>query len=172
MIDWQVVSAISGFFNQAGWVISLIVFNCFLLMLLFFERFYMLNFQFKQMFKNLREKINQNQNNDWFDRNIQQTYLSQAHFELSKRDIYIKMLIMICPLLGLLGTVSGMVAVFDVLSITGTSNPRAMADSIGQATIPTMAGMVVAIFGLILQNQLNALANKRSHVLTQWVQGK
>jgi len=79
---------------------------------------------------------------------------------------------MICPLLGLLGTVSGMVAVFDVLSITGTSNPRAMADSIGQATIPTMAGMVVAIFGLILQNQLNALANKRTHVLTQWVQGK
>ncbi|BCE02302.1 MotA/TolQ/ExbB proton channel family protein [Marinicellulosiphila megalodicopiae] len=171
MIDWQIVSTINSFFNQAGWVISLIVFNCFLLMLLFFERFYILNFQFKHLFANLKIQIKSNNKKDWLDQNIQDTYLSQAQFELTKRDTYIKMLIMICPLLGLLGTVSGMVSVFDVLAITGTSNARAMADSIGQATIPTMAGMVVAIFGLILQNQLNALASRRTHVLTQWVQG-
>ena len=48
----------------------------------------------KKMFKNLRMQINANQNNDWLDRNIQQTYLSQAHFNLTKRDIYIKMLIL------------------------------------------------------------------------------
>jgi biopolymer transport protein ExbB len=52
------------------------------------------------------------------------------------------------PLLGLLGTVSGMVAVFDVLAINGTGNPRGMAAGVWQATLPTMAGMVLAISGL------------------------
>jgi len=52
------------------------------------------------------------------------------------------------PLLGLLGTVSGMIAVFDVLATNGSDNPRGMAAGVWQATLPTMAGMVLAITGL------------------------
>jgi biopolymer transport protein ExbB len=57
-------------------------------------------------------------------------------------------LIALLPLLGLLGTVTGMIQVFDVMASLGSGNPRAMANGVSAATIPTMAGMLVAISAL------------------------
>ena len=59
-----------------------------------------------------------------------------------------------CPLFGLLGTVTGMIAVFDVMAFKGLGNPRLMAGGVSQATLPTMVSMVVALVGLIGLNQL------------------
>ena len=56
----------------------------------------------------------------------------------------------LAPLFGLLGTVTGMIEVFQVMAINGTSNARAMAGGVSRATVPTMAGMVVALSGLFL----------------------
>jgi biopolymer transport protein ExbB len=58
-------------------------------------------------------------------------------------------LIKVCPLLGLLGTVLGMLEVFDALAATGSNNPRSMAAGVSKATVSTLAGMVVAIGGLL-----------------------
>ena len=57
-------------------------------------------------------------------------------------------LIGLCPMLGLLGTVYGMIEVFEVLAVLGTGNPRAMSTGVAKATIPTMAGMTIALSGL------------------------
>lgn len=54
------------------------------------------------------------------------------------------------PLLGLLGTVTGMIATFDIISVFGTGNARAMADGISQALITTQTGLLVAIPGLYM----------------------
>ena len=51
-------------------------------------------------------------------------------------------------MIGLLGTVYGMIEVFEVLSFLGTGNPRAMSSGVAMATIPTMSGMVITLFGL------------------------
>lgn len=59
-----------------------------------------------------------------------------------------KTLIKLCPLLGLLGTVLGMLEVFDAISITGSNSPRSTASGVSQAIFTTMAGMVIAISGL------------------------
>ncbi len=64
----------------------------------------------------------------------------------------IKTLVAIAPLLGLLGTVWGMIEVFDVMALSGSSNARDMAGGVFKATIPTMAGMVIALVGLFLSN--------------------
>ncbi len=69
---------------------------------------------------------------------------------LSNRYAFITTLIKICPLLGLLGTVLGMLEVFDALAATGSNNPRSMAAGVSKATVSTLAGMVVAIIGLII----------------------
>jgi biopolymer transport protein ExbB len=53
----------------------------------------------------------------------------------------------ILPLLGLLGTVTGMIQVFNVMAMEGTANPRLMAAGVSAATIPTMAGLVAALSG-------------------------
>ena len=72
-------------------------------------------------------------------------------------DIVFIMLIL--PLLGLLGTVVGMIKVFDVMTFFGTGNARLMASGVSQATIPTMAGLVAAISGLYIANFLKRKAD-------------
>ena len=63
-------------------------------------------------------------------------------------------LISMCPMIGLLGTVYGMIEVFEVLSFLGTGNPRAMSSGVAMATIPTMSGMVITLFGLYLKEAI------------------
>ncbi|PIE43290.1 MAG: hypothetical protein CSA50_06255 [Gammaproteobacteria bacterium] len=67
----------------------------------------------------------------------------------------IKTLIALCPLIGLLGTVTGMIRVFDSLALYGTANPRLMAAGVASATFPTMTGMAVAVSGLLFHNRLS-----------------
>ncbi len=62
----------------------------------------------------------------------------------------------IAPLLGLLGTVTGMILAFSEISQQGTGNPSALADGIGQALVTTAAGLIVAIPTLIGQNYLSS----------------
>lgn len=65
-------------------------------------------------------------------------------------------LVQILPLLGLLGTVLGMIKVFDVLSVFGTANARAMAAGISEALITTLAGLVTALSGLYFISHLKS----------------
>ena len=72
----------------------------------------------------------------------------------------IQTLVALCPLMGLLGTVTGMIAVFEVMAVSGTGNPRSMASGVSQATIPTMAGMVGALSGVFLVTVLSRTAKR------------
>lgn len=60
----------------------------------------------------------------------------------------------IAPLLGLLGTVTGMMATFDIISTFGTGNARAMAGGISEALVTTQTGLLVAIPGLYMHGFL------------------
>ncbi len=62
------------------------------------------------------------------------------------------------PLLGLLGTVTGMITTFDVLAVYGTGNAQAMAGGISEALITTQTGLLVAIPGFYMQGFLNRRA--------------
>ena len=72
----------------------------------------------------------------------------------------IKTLVALCPLLGLVGTVTGMIDVFDVLALSGTGNTRSMAAGVSKATIPTMAGMVGALSGVFAAALLSRAAGR------------
>lgn len=96
---------------------------------------------------------------------IRQALISEALIEMSRGVSVIKILIALCPLLGLLGTVTGMIHVFDVMAVTGTGNARAMAAGVSKATIPTMAGMVIAIAGLYFNKLIEERVNDESHHL-------
>ena len=87
--------------------------------------------------------------------------LSEAGQKLDSSLPMIRTLVALCPLLGLLGTVTGMIEVFDVMALQGNANPRAMASGVSMATIPTMAGMVAALSGLYMSVQLKRTADKK-----------
>lgn len=96
---------------------------------------------------------------DW-PKTVRAAWISQAGEQLLTPLGVIRALVALFPLLGLLGTVTGMVAVFDVLAISGTGNPRAMASGVWQATLPTLAGMVLAIGGLFSLAHLERNAHR------------
>jgi len=79
---------------------------------------------------------------------------------ISKSTLTIMVLAGVAPLFGLFGTVTGMIDTFDVISIYGTGNPKAMASGISVALITTQAGLVVAVPGLIMGNFLMRRSNR------------
>ncbi len=94
----------------------------------------------------------------WFAAKVRQAMIADVKLHLHRYLSLIKSLIAVCPLLGLLGTVTGMIHVFDVMALLGSGNARAMADGVSMATIPTMAGMVVALSGLFFSSHLERRA--------------
>ena len=98
----------------------------------------------------------------WFAHQIRRAKIAQVQQGLNRTLGLIKTLIAICPFLGILGTVTGMVLVFDVMALTGTSDARGMASGISRATLPTMAGLVAAISGLYFSSRLERQAQKKT----------
>jgi biopolymer transport protein ExbB len=77
----------------------------------------------------------------------------------------IQTFVALCPLLGLLGTVTGMIDVFQVLAVSGSGNVRAMAGGVSRATVPTMAGMVGALSGVLFVTLLSRRAAREVEFL-------
>lgn len=84
----------------------------------------------------------------WYARKQRTQLISELDCKMQKNLNLIPTLIALLPMFGLMGTVTGMIQVFDVMAYLGSGNPRAMADGVSAATIPTMAGMVVAIIAI------------------------
>jgi biopolymer transport protein ExbB len=89
------------------------------------------------------------------DRFILDETVMRLNHSLSAHLHAIGVLAAIAPLLGLLGTVTGMMATFDVLAIFGTGNAKAMAGGISEALITTETGLLVAIPGLYMKGFLD-----------------
>ena len=71
----------------------------------------------------------------------------------------------VAPLLGLLGTVSGMIATFDTISVAGTGNPRLLSGGICEALITTQLGLMVAIPLLLAHAWLSRWVERREAML-------
>ena len=99
---------------------------------------------------------------NWTNQKIKKMFLAEITLSKNKNINQIKGLVALCPLLGLLGTVTGMIEVFDVMAFTGTGNPRAMASGVSKATLPTMTGLVISISGLFAITFLERYINTKN----------
>jgi biopolymer transport protein ExbB len=88
------------------------------------------------------------------DREILAQHTARLDHELEARHAAIGVLATVAPLLGLLGTVLGMIETFQVISDFGTGNARALAGGISVALVTTQTGLLVAIPGLLVGNRL------------------
>ena len=91
--------------------------------------------------------------------------------ELEKGLSIVKLLAAVAPLLGLLGTVTGMIATFQSITLFGTGDPKLMAGGISQALITTVLGLVAAIPLLFMHNILNGRSKEMIQVLDQQAAG-
>lgn len=86
---------------------------------------------------------------------------------LDRGNALIKLFAAVAPLLGLLGTVTGMIVTFQAITLFGTSDPKLMAGGISQALVTTVQGLVVAIPLLFLHATLAARSKALTQILEQ-----
>lgn len=91
--------------------------------------------------------------------------ISQINMSIDQYLPLIKTLIALAPLFGLLGTVTGMIRVFEVMAMTGGGDAKAMSSGVSMATIPTMSGMVAALSGVFGFTYLERLAKREKQLL-------
>jgi biopolymer transport protein ExbB len=149
--------SVRGFIATGGDVLYVVAAALFLMWILMIERYWYLASVFPKVKKDIITKWDNRQDTtSWYAHRIRDYWISQASDDLNAGIVVIKTLVVMCPLIGLLGTVTGMIGVFDTMATQGTSNARLMAAGISKATIPTMSGMVAALSGLFFSARLEA----------------
>ncbi len=160
-IAWD---ALNDFLNAGGTVLRVIMFTTFFMWALIVERLMYWSGAHSGVSKRAqRAWATRTDHKSWYAHAVRDKLISEAMQEASRYNNVIRALVAVTPLLGLLGTVTGMVEVFDVMAVTGSSNARLMAAGISKATIPTMAGLVASLSGLIFINTFDRNVQKASH---------
>ena len=90
--------------------------------------------------------------------------LAKATPPLEKNLSIIKLLAAVAPLLGLLGTVVGMIETFQAITLFGTGDPKLMAGGISQALVTTMLGLIAAVPLLFIHNLLDSRSRSISQI--------
>jgi biopolymer transport protein ExbB len=143
--------AVRDFMELGGDVLTLIAVVIFLMWVLIFERIIYFRTGLNSMGKEISDAWEARaERTSWNAHQIRYAMVSRYAMAANVGVPVIQTLVALCPLLGLMGTVTGMIEVFDVMAISGSGNARSMASGVSKATIPTMAGMVGALSGVFL----------------------
>ena len=162
----EIWESVRDFVATGGQVLYVVAIALFLMWVLMIERYWFLTSVFPKMKKGIIANWDARQDTtSWYAHRIRDAWISEASEKLDERMLLIKTLVAVCPLIGLLGTVTGMIAVFETMATQGTGNARLMASGISMATIPTMAGMVAALSGVFFSTRLEAKAKMAKNKL-------
>ena len=144
------IQAIRDFLNLGGPVLLVIALVIFLMWVLIIERLIFFRSTMRVMARDIQDTWeSRSERRSWNAQQIREKMISEFNGKTNQGISLIQTFVALCPLLGLLGTVTGMIRVFQVLAVSGSGNIRAMAAGVSQATVPTMAGMVGALSGVL-----------------------
>ncbi len=157
--------AINRFFEQGGDVLYLIALTTFMMWVLILERVWYFVREHRNVVKSAMDSWeSRDERKSWSARAIRRALVSEAGAKISGSMPIILTCITLCPLLGLLGTVTGMIQVFDAMATQG-GNARSMAAGVSAATIPTMSGMIASLSGIMGTTFLRRKINTERELL-------
>jgi len=144
---------LNEFLDSGGWVTRWILLACCVLIAVVLERaWFLLKVYPKLRGEALADWHGRVDRRSWAAQRIRIALISQLRAALESGLPVIRVMVPMAPLLGLLGTVIGMLQVFDAMAFTRGGDTRAMADGISHAMVATMAGLVVSVIGLFFGN--------------------
>ena len=163
----SVFEVLLGFMDKGGDVLWLIAGLLLVMWMLIFERVWYFKVGWKaDVAEVISRWESRSERKSWEAHQIRSMLISRARMQINQFLPVIKTLVALCPLLGLLGTVTGMIEVFNVMAVTGGGDAKSMAGGVQQATIPTMAGMVAALSGVFANTYVTRIAQRESEFLT------
>ena len=150
------IDGLYALFEQGGLTLWAILFASLLLWLLIIERYYFHFRQFPALKRRLRDEWQADRDRLPTSMSLRrvEALVDDLRAEAGRNMLALQALTAILPLLGLLGTVSGMIKVFEVITVFGTGNTRGMASGISEALVTTMAGLFTALSGMYFVAEL------------------
>ena len=162
--------ALRDFMESGGpvlWYIALLVT---FMWALIFERIYYFLFVHEEVAKGINKRyLGMNFPTPWHKNMTKGRLISEGRIAINRNIQLIQVCIALCPLFGLMGTVTGMIEVFQVMAFTGGGDARSMAGGVSKATLPTMAGMTTALSGVFATIYLNAAKNREETLIKETI---
>jgi biopolymer transport protein ExbB len=160
-------AGLQEFLERGGNVLLVIMFAAFVLWSLILERYAYWRFTHPDLERaTIAEWMGRTDKSSWYAHAIRTQLIAEVRDKARANMSLLRTVLAIAPLLGLLGTVTGMVDVFTAMAVTGSSNARLMSGGVSKATIPTMAGMIVALSGLFFAQDLDRRVKQRVQQLS------
>ena len=151
-----------NFFAKGGPVLVGVFALSLFLWVLILERYWFIYMVYPKRLESIVQQWQRRrERSSWFALKIRDGLLTELSVGLKRNLIPIQALTGVLPLLGLLGTVTGMISIFEVLNVFGTGNARGMAEGISRALLPTTAGLVTSIIGIYFSADLNKRAKTK-----------
>jgi biopolymer transport protein ExbB len=164
----EAFEAVRDFMELGGPVLTLIAWTIFGMWALIVERMIYFRTDLKAMGVDIRQTWEaRTERRSWYAHQIREAMISRFSISANRSVAVVQTLVALCPLLGLMGTVTGMIEVFDVMALSGSANARSMASGVSRATIPTMAGMVGALSGVFLVTMLTRRVETEIEILEE-----
>ncbi|MBB3169997.1 MotA/TolQ/ExbB proton channel family protein [Simiduia aestuariiviva] len=160
------LAAINAFMDSGGPILKWIAVLTFVMWTLIFERVWYFKGSLKGDVQSALDSWEaRKERKSWHAHQVRYALISRISDKINGNMDMIAAMVALCPLLGLLGTVTGMIEVFNILAVTGGGDAKSMASGVSQATIPTMAGMVAALSGVFANTFLTRTAANESQLL-------
>ena len=139
---------------------------------LIFERVYYFLFVHDDFAASIKERyLSMRFKTPWHKNQTKTRFISEGKLSINKNIQLIQVCIALCPLFGLMGTVTGMIEVFQVMAFTGGGDARSMAGGVSKATLPTMAGMVSSLSGVLAMIWVKNQVESNELLMVDYVTG-
>ncbi len=159
--------AVSYLINQGGPFVGLIFYSGVLMWAIILERYLFFFSVLPKLNRKLTDQWNARKDHtSWCARQIRQMLISKANAAMTSSFPMMQVLVPLSPLLGLVGTVSGMLEVFDSMTLRGSADARTMASGVSHAMVCTMTGLAVSISGLYPVHYFRTRARRETELLS------
>lgn len=159
--------AVAALIEGGGPVVEWILVSCVVMWTLIIERYWYFKHVLPRQAGEMLSAWNARpEHQSWTARQIRKAMISRLNVAMNANMPLLRVLVPMAPLLGLLGTVSGMLAVFDAMAARGSADARSMADGVSEAMICTMAGLAVSITGLFPVHHFVSRARTETELLS------
>lgn len=133
---------------------------------LIFERLWFFRTRFPGMaHRLLGQWQDRTEHKSWAAHQMRKTMISRLNGAMAENMPVLKVLVPMCPLLGLVGTVHGMLEVFDSMAILGSADARTMASGVSKAMNCTMTGLAVSVTGMYPVFYFQSTIRKQTELL-------